>query len=272
MRRFIFLVGIALFYLGCEDVIEVEVPSSEPRLSIDANFNLFTQETPLRFEGGVRLTLSSDFFEDGVPLVNDATVIITDLGSGIEYPLLYDGTTEYYRPENPAVLGNFDTEYELTIIYDSETYRGVTSFIPVAPINEVRQGTNTLFDGDETEVIVEFTDDGSRDDYYLYDFGFDIFRPLEDRFFQGEDFVFSSFYDSDDVQPGDTVTIKAYGISAQYYTYFELVIEQAGEGGGPFQSVPATTRGNMINTTNFDNYPLGYFLISEADEFELVIE
>jgi len=34
--------------------------------------------------------------------------------------------------------------------------------------------------------------------------------------------------------------------------------------GSPFQSLPATVRGHIINTTNF-NYALGYFRLSESD-------
>lgn len=36
-------------------------------------------------------------------------------------------------------------------------------------------------------------------------------------------------------------------------------------GGGPFQSPPTTVKGNIKNQSNFDNYPLGYFRLSEAD-------
>ncbi|MNL29563.1 hypothetical protein D3C87_1512480 [compost metagenome] len=35
--------------------------------------------------------------------------------------------------------------------------------------------------------------------------------------------------------------------------------------GGPFQSPPATVKGNIINTTDKNNYPLGYFSLCETD-------
>ena len=35
--------------------------------------------------------------------------------------------------------------------------------------------------------------------------------------------------------------------------------------GGPFQSPPATVKGNIVNVTNKENYPLGYFSLSETD-------
>jgi hypothetical protein len=52
-----------------------------------------------------------------------------------------------------------------------------------------------------------------------------------------------------------------------------ILLSVAGNtGGSPFQSPPATVRGNIINTTNFDNYALGYFRLSETDSASYVIE
>jgi hypothetical protein len=55
---------------------------------------------------------------------------------------------------------------------------------------------------------------------------------------------------------GDKVTVSHYGISKEYYNYINILVSISGNGGGPFQSPPATVRGNIINTTNADNYPL----------------
>ena len=60
------------------------------------------------------------------------------------------------------------------------------------------------------------------------------------------------------------------GITKEYYTYFTILVSQSGQnGGGPFQSIPSSLLGNMINTTNEDNFPLGYFHISETDTFTI---
>jgi len=67
------------------------------------------------------------------------------------------------------------------------------------------------------------------------------------------------------------VTIR--GVNKQFFNYLTLIIEQNGQnGGGPFQTAPSTLRGNIVNSTNPDNYPLGYFSISEANNFNLTIE
>jgi hypothetical protein len=36
-------------------------------------------------------------------------------------------------------------------------------------------------------------------------------------------------------------------------------------GGSPFSTPPATLRGNIINQSNENDYPLGYFHLSEID-------
>ena len=53
---------------------------------------------------------------------------------------------------------------------------------------------------------------------------------------------------------------------------FILLQQIEEQGGGPFETQPATVRGNIINQTNPDNFALGYFRLSEVDEFIYTIE
>ena len=266
----LFAFSIALS--SCEDVIEVEVQNTTPRLVIDAQFNLYTKEQQLRLEGGVRLSFSVNYFEQQVPIVKDAIVTITHLNSGREYPLLYNESEGLFLPEMIDFLTDFNSDYEIKVLHLGQTYIGTTQFVPVPPILKAVQGTKTLFSGDETEIVLAFQDFPEREDYYLYDFGQNIYRPIEDRFFQGEEFVFSHFYSSDEVKVGDLITIKSHGVEEQYYNYFNLILNLTDSNGGPFQSLPASSRGNIVNITDPENYPLGYFLISESDQKQLLIE
>ena len=266
----LFALTISLF--SCEDVIEVEVQNTTPRLVIDAQFNMYTKEQQLRLEGGVRLSFSANYFDEELPVVKDALVTITHLNSGLEYPLLFDESIGMFLPNKIDFLTDFISKYELSVLHQGQAYTGSTVFVPVPPILKAVQGTKTLFSGDETEIILSFQDFSEREDFYLYDFGQEIYRPIEDRFFQGEEFVFSHFYSSDEVKVGDIITIKAHGVEEQYYNYFNLILTLTDSNGGPFQSLPASSRGNILNVTQPDNYPLGYFLISESDQKQLLIE
>ena len=266
----LFALTISLF--SCEDVIEVEVQNTTPRLVIDAQFNMYTKEQQLRLEGGVRLSFSANYFDEELPVVKDALVTITHLNSGLEYPLLFDESIGMFVPDKIDFLTDFNSKYELSVLHQGQAYTGSTVFVPVPPILKAVQGTKTLFSGDETEIILSFQDFSEREDFYLYDFGQEIYRPIKDRFFQGEEFVFSHFYSSGEVKVGDIITIKAHGVEEQYYNYFNLILTLTDSNGGPFQSLPASSRGNILNVTQPDNYPLGYFLISESDQKQLLIE
>jgi len=266
----LFALTISMF--SCEDVIEVEVQNTTPRLVIDAQFNMYTKEQQLRLEGGVRLSFSANYFDEELPVVKDALVTITHLNSGLEYPLLFDESIGMFVPDKIDFLTDFNSKYELSVLHQGQAYTGSTVFVPVPPILKAVQGTKTLFSGDETEIILSFQDFSEREDFYLYDFGQEIYRPIEDRFFQGEEFVFSHFYSSGEVKVGDIITIKAHGVEEQYYNYFNLILTLTDSNGGPFQSLPASSRGNILNVTQPDNYPLGYFLISESDQKQLLIE
>ncbi|MDB4149829.1 DUF4249 domain-containing protein, partial [Flavobacteriaceae bacterium] len=225
-----------------------------------------------RLEGGVRLSFSANYFDEELPVVKDALVTITHLNLGLEYPLLFDESIGMFLPNKIDFLTDFISKYELKVVYNGQVYRGNTNFVPAPPILKAVQGTKTLFSGDETEIILSFQDFSERDDFYLYDFGQDIYRPIEDRFFQGEEFVFSHFYSSDEVKVGDLITIKAHGVEEQYYNYFNLILTLTDSNGGPFQSLPASSRGNILNVTQPDNFPLGYFLISESHQVQLLVE
>lgn len=268
-RFYILLLMLAL--LSCEDVIQVDLPSTEPRLIIDANFSVFFNESPSNMEGMVILKLSAPFYQEELEPANNASVFVTNMTDGSIFEFTENGNTGRYEPNDSSFLPKFNDQYELTVLYAAETYIGITNLIPTVPIDEISQGDGTLFTGEETEVLVKFTDDNSRVDYYLFDLDFDLYLPTEDRFYQGEQFVFSYFYE--DLSPGKEVTITINGVDRQFYNYMGILIDQSGQnGGGPFETAPSTIRGNMVNTTNPDNYPLGYFSLAEANKLTLVIE
>ena len=63
------------------------------------------------------------------------------------------------------------------------------------------------------------------------------------------------------------------GISQKQYNYLSKLINiSGGNGGSPFSTPPATLRGNIINQNNSDNYPLGYFSLSEIDTKNYVVQ
>ncbi len=270
MKKRILLFIFSILFISCEDVIDIDLPTAEPRLVIDANFNIFLNQPSLNLNNFIRLTLTGSFFDENVPVVNNATVFIIDKDDNITFNFSELNESGIYVPETD-IVPEIDAIYELNVVYKGETYRATANFIPTVPIDSVVKGDTKLFNGDETEVVVSFTDNATRDDYYLFDLDFGLFLTTEDEFYNGETFVFSYFYDN--VIEGQDIDINISGVDKQFYNYLTLIIEQNGQnGGGPFQTTPATVRGNIVNITNPDNYPLGYFSISEANNFNFTLE
>ena len=66
--------------------------------------------------------------------------------------------------------------------------------------------------------------------------------------------------------------LKNLGCSKRYYQFMFLLLSQTADGaGGPFSTTPATVRGNMVNKSNEDNYPFGFFRLSETDTVEYIV-
>jgi hypothetical protein len=87
---------------------------------------------------------------------------------------------------------------------------------------------------------------------------------IDDDFFQGNQMF--GLYANEELKASDEIDFTLHGISQRYYNYMNILLGIAGSNGGsPFQTPPATVRGNIINQTNLNNFALGYFSLSETD-------
>lgn len=270
MKKIYILPILCLFFFSnCEKVVDIDVPSIAPKLIIDASFEVLFDETPVTANTVVKLRLSADYFAETIPTVTNAQVFLTNLSNNSIISFLDINADGDYEPTNAFIPAD-NVAYELTVIYNNETYKGTATKIKSTPFTKVEQGDKTLFSGNETELKIEFKDIPDEENYYLFDLSNNIFLSIEDRFFDGSVYNFSYFYDEDDLEVPATIDIKMSGITKEYFTYFRVLVDQSGQNaGGPFETVPSSLLGNMINTTNQDNFPLGYFHISETDTFTI---
>lgn len=266
--KIISLLLIVLF-TNCEKVIDVDVPSIEPKLIIDATFEVLFDENPVVANTFVKLSLSADYFDDTIPPVTNASVFLTNLLDNSIINFTDENEDGNYEPIISFIPAD-DVEYELTIIYNNETYKGKATKVKSTPFTDIIQGDETLFSGDEIELKISFTDNVDVDNYYLFNIDTYNFITIEDRFFNGTDYNFSYFYEDENIEFPKNIMLKMSGMTKEYYTYFEILVSQGGQnGGGPFQAIPSSLLGNMINKTNEENFPLGYFHISETDTFNI---
>ncbi len=276
MKRFIiFFVGFFLF-IGCEDVIEIDTPTEPPRLSVDALIRIDESE-PIT-DVIVKVDLTSSFFGDiEAANLDEIRIVNADYeptGPSDEnfIELTETAAGRYEGSKNTAFFTK--GALELTMTYDGDRYLATTTYVPTVPIDKLEQGEGELFTGEETEILVAFTDDASREDFYLFDFDFNEYLVTDDGFYQGQTFEFSYFYD-EAVKPGMEINIDIIGIDEPFFNYMNQLIVQAGGDQGPFQTPSATVRGNILNVTensDSESFALGYFAVCQTFSRSIEIE
>lgn len=270
MKKLIIFAIFGLLY-SCEDVIDVELNESEPRLVIEASINWIKNTDGKEQE--IKLSLSSPFFSDGIIPANNANVSIID-ELGTEFIFLEDSSSGIYKTDSfSPVLGR---TYFLIILYEGEVYRSEEQFIPVVPIDFIEQENDGGFSGEDIEVKAYYTDPAGVENYYFFEFleestSIPDLEIYEDEFTDGNQIF--GFYSSDEIETDDALRIRIHGVSERFYEFMFILLQQGGDdGGGPFETQPATVRGNCINETDPDNFPYGFFRLSEVDEVNYIIE
>lgn len=286
MERKIAILIVCIFQVACQDVIQIDAPAEAPRLVVSALIRIDGNEPTTT--ATVKVGLTSSFFgEMEAADLKQITIINSDYTpSGpldVNYITLLKTAPGQYEASKSTSFFT-DGELQLNIEYEDQRYIATTRYAATVPIDSLAQGDGTLFEGNETEVMISFTDAPNREDFYLFDFDFNEYLVAEDIFYPGQPFRFSFFYD-DRVKPGQELVISILGIDKSFFNYMNQLIIQGNSGDqGPFQTPSATVRGNIINVTeldnidNFDNvgqhdnFALGYFAVSQEYTKTIVIE
>ncbi|WP_318345359.1 DUF4249 family protein [Flagellimonas baculiformis] len=295
-KGIIYSIGLMLLF-ACEDVVDVDLPEVEAKLIVDGLLRVDKSQEFVNVE--IRMKETTNYFDENLPTQVENAVITygkplngdifeslafcslaeKEPGSGIYIPDPNFSSDQRIRTSvvEPGMV------FILELTHKGKTYYAQTEYVPTVPIDNLEQGDDTLFDEEETEVIVTFTDDADRDDFYVFDFGFGEFLTVEDQFFQGQEFEFSYFYD-DSLNAGQDITVSILGATQDFYNYMDLVIEQTTNNGGVFQTPVATARGNVFDITGLDNidifdnverpndYALGYFAVVQTYSQTITIE
>lgn len=289
VNRYFFIL-ILFTLVACEDVIELELPDQPPKLNIDAlvRVNMIEASTPV----AIKVSLTDGFF-GSVPLTTLENIIIIyeefegDLireTGAIEFEDIANNFGIYNtRDPIPNSLFQDNVRFSLYIEHEGNVYLAQTFFSPAPPINAVTQGNTDIFNSNNTEVIITFEDIPGQENYYVFDFGNSNYTAINDQFFQGQQYTFSYFYDSE-LPTGTELEISILGADLSFYNYMDLLIEQSEGEFELFETPVATARGNFIDVTNIDNmdsfdnverpevFALGYFAIVQEFKEPLIIQ
>jgi hypothetical protein len=271
MLKYISLTLALLFFVSCEDVINVDLNTAAPRLVIDAAITW--QKGTDGSSQKIILSTTTDFYSNVIPKVSGANVSVKS-NENVNYTFSeIPNTGEYVCTTFKPIIGE---TYTLTVVYNGETYTATETMQAVSPIDSITQKNNSGFSGKDYEIQVYFKDPLVKN-FYLAKFFPDIYKTpsysiLKDEFTNGN--LKSWQFSDEDLIQGSKIDITHYGISESYYNYMNKIISiSASSGGGsPFQTPPATVRGNIVNKSNINNYALGFFSLSEVDVREYTIQ
>lgn len=288
---------LILLTVACETVIEVDTPSEPARLVVDGIIRVDTTADFLPI--AIKVTETTNFFEEVQPVsdIENMVIILQVLENGVPTTSFSRALAELeqgsgiYEPDPTfdsdqrisvrTVLDN-DILFTLVITHRGRRYAAQTKYVPAVQIENLTLGDKTLFNPDETEVVVRYRDMPEVDNYYIFDFGSGNYLATEDTFYKGQAFEFSYFFD-EPLQAGSELEVRVFGADQSLFNYMNLLVQQAGDQNGPFGTPVATVRGNLFEVTDLDNqgtfdstntplvFPLGYFAIVQEFSKTLLI-
>lgn len=263
MKKILYILAV-LFLVSCEDKVNIDLDTASPKLVIDATISW--QKGTLGNDQKIKLSLTTSFYSNVIPPASGATVFITNSSNTIFNFIEILGTGEYACSNFNPVLNE---TYTLTIQYQGQTYTATDTLLPTPTIDGTQQTTVQGFGGDEIQVKFFYQDNGLENNNYLIGVQNSAkllpeYGVLKDEFFQGNQMF--GFYTDSDLKANDVLNFSLKSITLRYFNYMNKLLNLAGNtNGSPFATPPVTLRGNIINQTNEQEYPLGYFHLSETD-------
>ena len=252
--KYFFFLGFSLLALSsCEDVIELELGTTEPQLVIEATLDASNQIAT------VSLSKSNDFYDNSAPdKISSATITLSN-GTGDIFNLT-ETNTGIYSAEN--VAANPDEVFTISIEVNGVIYEAKAIVPHPVDLNEIEkiEGFNTPFGGDNEagdsiQVAAVWDDPAGQENFYRIRtfadeaFQSNIYTVLTDDFIG--DGAEATVLIRDQFKVNTIITLELLSTDENYYDYFFQLSSLVGEGGN------STTPYNPVG--NFDEEALGYF-------------
>jgi hypothetical protein len=268
--KYVSIIIITFLLTSCEDKVNIDLNTAAPKLVIDAA--LKWQKGTTGSQQTIKLTTTTDYYNPTIPAASGATVLVTNSAGTAFVFTETPNTGEYICTSFAPVIND---NYTLSVTYNGQNYTATEKLLATPTIDSVDQRTVPGFGSDQIQIKFFYQDNGLETNFYLIGFknstkALPEFGVIRDRFFQGNQMF--GFYTDDKLKTGDGLLMGVQGISERYFNYLEKMLSITGGNGGPFSTPPATLRGNVINQTNNDNYPLGYFSLGETDSLNYVVQ
>ncbi len=259
MRNHIIILFLSLSLLwGCTEKIDLKLDSSYTRLVVEGAVS--TDTVPQQ----VKLTMTTSYFyNEPAPVVSGATVTISD---GSATWQLTEQKPGIYQTA-PDVFGLPNHTYKLLILL-KEPINGNAAFEassvlrPIVKADSIRLKYHPDWGKEGFYEVQCYVLDPPTTDFYM----FDIYRNnvlitdtinkktvVDDQLYNGNytngigvGFLNQARTD-ERVKPGDIITLKVAGITADYFKFIQAVQTEVGGQNPLFSGPPANVPGNVNN-------------------------
>ncbi|TDL99720.1 MAG: hypothetical protein C4K58_00225 [Flavobacteriaceae bacterium] len=264
-KGFLAFVCLIVFW-GCNETLEdYPLPESEPRLVIQAVLLHYTKAQTKGFVNyhtgniapEIKLSTTLNFGQTEPLPVEDAKVWVTDKSDQITYVFAHD-LNGSYRTENFVFAK--DHVYTLEVEHQNQKYSASYQYQTTPIIDSLYESNDRGLTSKHNEVNFMFKDSLEKKQYYYYSANLQgrdpKYRVFDDDIFSGSRVTL--FYENKDLTPLNFVYYSLRTLDENSYYYYRTLTNQANP--DPLFTVPSVPlKGNIINQTNPDNPPLGYF-------------
>ena len=287
----LYIILLSAFALtSCEEVIDLNLDTAPKKLVIDAALDWKKGEAKAYPIVDISYT-EAYFGETHSPAIDNAVVKIVS-GTQTYSLTLWDGTTtitfdnlnelkggsRYVFPA--GITPELGKDYELIVELDGQTYTAKDKMLeaPVVPSDRIVQKENGGFLKDRKEVRFYFDgiNDGVANAYLLKlsqsNISKTVYGTLDDNYIANNKFFFimTGVDDDEKLNKGDVVNVILYRIHPQYKEFVQMLVRLS-EGQSPF-TIPTRPIGNIVNTTNKRENPLGAFRVAQYTTLQYTVK
>jgi len=288
--RLFSILMVAIFFSGCQDVIQIKLDEGSKLYVIDA----FVNDLPGKQT--IRVTTNDSYFSNRIaPPVANAQVVLKDVTANKEYNFLYTGEGNYdFTVDTNVQMCIVDHQYQLNVTIDGDTYTALTTQKRTASIDSI---SYELFVGGgfgpPSEVPfylctlwAKDKSDNNTDYYWIKTFRNDslLFGPSNinlaidgtngpvtnvdvdsTAFTPPITFLgFNFFYG------GNSCTAQIHSISRDTYFFF-LQAQAQITNGGLFATTPENVKTNIVTPKDAKTKAVGWYSVSTVASKRIVI-
>ena len=242
MKNLLYIAALILFLASCEDVIDVDLNTSDPHLVIESTIT--NQQGPYE----VKISRTTDYFNSFEQAhVSDAFVVISD----------NEGNSDTLNEISPGIYqtsiieGIIGRTYTLNVNVNGDEYTATSTMPDITPIDYISYDKATAIQGEPEDyyILTYFNDEIDVANYYRLKLYInsewdDVINITNDEWQDGKDFIFGMLAESPNVN--DTLIVELGNIDEAIYEYFNTLYSLM-ESDAIFGTTPANPNSNISN-------------------------